>query len=116
MNQSGIIMLAISQMVYQLAAAYLSYRIYKFNRVNKGWLMVTIALILMAVGRIFAVVLLLGWANELPPIVAFIDSLVLPFLISVFLLIGLYSMFRNFVSFDIVEKNVQDKIKNFKKK
>ncbi|MBS3164338.1 hypothetical protein J4439_02815 [Candidatus Woesearchaeota archaeon] len=110
MTVSITVVLGFGQIILQIAAAYFSYSIYRFNRLGKGWLLVTAAVIIMTLRRLTA----LGLEMKLltaSGTFQFIDRFVLPSSISVFLLLGLLSMYRNFESFDVVERKTGEKIK-----
>lgn len=99
--------------VLQLIAAYLGYRIYCFTRLSKWWLAVVIGFILQAIRRIFTFLEDFGAVNI--PNTILIDR-ALMFLISLFMVIGLWIMLKNFENYDVVERQVKQKIQNFKKK
>jgi hypothetical protein len=110
MNLELVILFGVLQIVLQAVAAYFSYRIFAFNRVRKWWLAVTWALILMTFRRITALLIELKWLVSFSGSISDIDRIILPFLISVLLLWGIYAMFRNFEEFDVVEKVVKSKV------
>lgn len=100
----------IAQIVAQFAAAYLSYTIYKYNRLNKAWLAVTVALVLMGLHRFVALAVDLQLSTRLSGPLHFLDQVVGPFAISVFLLWGLWSMKASFETLDFTEKKTKEKI------
>lgn len=111
MNSSVAMILGVLQIVLQAIAAYFSYKIFVFNRVRRWWLAVTFALILMTFRRITALLIELRWLGSFSGAISDIDRIVLPFLISVLLLWGIYVMFKNFQDFDVVERIVDRKIR-----
>ena len=103
------------QIVVQFTAAYFSYVIYKYNRLCKAWLAVVVGLVLMAFRRVTALLIELSGAPTSTDPVRFLDRVLLPFAISVLLLWGLWSMKKNFESFEVVEKRVSEKVKSLNK-
>lgn len=106
--------LAILQIIIQAVAVYYSYKIYEFNRLNKGWLALTVALILMTFRRITALLIELSLLSNLSGWLAQTDRVILPTLISIFLLVGLYFMYKNFENFEVVEKEIKKIMKSKK--
>jgi len=96
----------------QLGAAYCSYVIYKYNRVKKGWLSITGAMILMAASSVFGLVIQ-GSSMAQNPAILSLYSIWLPVLIALFMYMGIESMMKSFESFDVVEKQVGDKASEF---
>ena len=96
----------------QLGAAYSSYVIYKYNRLKKGWLSITGALILMTASSVLGLLIQEGSIAANPSIIALYSAWI-PVLTALFLLIGIQSMMKSFESFDIVEKKVGDKASKF---
>jgi hypothetical protein len=92
--------------VLQLAAAWLSYKIYKFNRLSKGWLAIVAAFLLQALRRL--VQLYYDYSGDVLNIV--FDRAVMLF-ISLLIFIGLWSMLNNFENFELVSFNLKSKIK-----
>lgn len=109
------VILGILQIVIQFVAAYFSFIIYKYNRLNKAWLAITVALAIIAFRRITALTIELGVFAELGGTIEFVDRILLPFVISVLLFGGLWSMKKSFESFEVVEKRVREKIPFFGK-
>jgi hypothetical protein len=103
---------AVFQIIVQAVAVYYSYKIFSFNRLNKGWLALTFALILMTFRRVTALLIEFSLIGNLGGWLSYTDRIILPTVISVFLFIGLYFMFKNFENFEVVE----NKIKNIVKK
>jgi hypothetical protein len=99
------------QIVIQAIAVYYSYKIFSFNRLNKGWLAMTFALILMTLRRITAILIEMEMLSNLSGWLAITDRIILPTIISISILIGLLVMLRNFENFEVVEKKVKKIIK-----
>lgn len=92
-----------------LIAAYLSYIIYKYNKLSADWLAITLAFILVIFRRI------LGFASEFriyPEHTELIKSFesILLLAISALYIWGLWSMKKTLDRFALVEKNVSVKI------
>ncbi len=102
--------LMLLQILIQLGALYASYIIYKYNRLNKAWLAVTLALFLMTLRRVTALLIELGILTQLQGPIKFADSILLPFVISIFLFAGLINMKKQFETFDIIEKKIDNKL------
>jgi hypothetical protein len=115
MNPNLSIFLGVLQIIFQAIAACFSYKIFTFNRVRRWWLAVTGALVLMTLRRITALMTQLSWLDSFGGIISDVDKVILPFLISVLLLWGIYAMLKNFQDFEVVEKNVQSKLRKSKK-
>lgn len=103
--------LGILQIIIQAIAAYYSYKIYSFNRLNGGWLALTFALILMTFRRITALLIEFSLLAKFGGWLDFTDRILLPTLISIFLLVGLIVMYKNFEDFEVVEKKVKQIVK-----
>jgi hypothetical protein len=106
--------LGIFQIIIQAVAAYYSYKIFSFNRLNKGWLFLTFGLILMTFRRITASLIELKLLSSFSGWLVDLDRIILPTIISLSILIGLLFMLKNFESFDIIEKKVKNTIKKAK--
>jgi hypothetical protein len=99
--------------LFQLLAAWMSYKIYSFNRLSKWWLALVVAFIVQASRRGFQIFYDLSDTN-----MHILLDRSLMFLISLLLFLGLWSMLKNFENFDIVQKKVNnfvgktDRLKN----
>ena len=98
----------------QLTAAFLSYKIYNFHKLSKVWLAVPLGFVFMAMRRILALSYAQGYFQDSLLSIQFIDSILIPFLISFMLVFGIWAMYNNFQNFAWVEKEVKKKVKNFK--
>ena len=107
------VILGVLQIVIQLVAVYFSYIIFTFNRLNKAWLAVILALILMTIRRFTVLLTELDALPALTGTIQFIDRIILPFAISIFLAVGLFTMMKKFETFEVVEKATKKKIKDF---
>lgn len=97
----------ILSIVLQFLAAYLGYRIYKFNRMSKAWLLIILAFLIQGVRRIITFyddINLISITNNV-----LIDRSLM-FLISLFMAIGLLAMMKRFESFEIIEKETKKKV------
>lgn len=106
---------AVLQIIIQSVAVYYSYKIFSFNRLNNGWIALTFALVLMTFRRITALLIEMSLLQNFSGWLAYTDRIILPTLISIFLLVGLYVMFRNFDDFDVVENKVKRAVVKNKK-
>lgn len=91
----------------QFYAAYLSYKIYSFNRMRKVFLGVTVALFLMGLRRITALLIEFKLFSQLSGWIATFDRVILPFIITVLFVLGLYEMKKEFESFEIISKKAK---------
>ncbi len=88
--------LGIISIILQLIAAYFGYKLIRITGVFRAWTLIIIALVLMTLRRITA---LLITAKVVPPLtgtVSFIDRLILPLIISIFLVWALYDLLKLF--------------------
>lgn len=92
MADSLSISLGVLQIVLQLVAAWYAYKVLRFMGAARFWLLIILALVLMSLRRLTVLVTELGLAPALTGELAFIDRFVLPFLISIFLVLGLYEL------------------------
>jgi len=88
--------LGIFQIVTQLGAVYLAYRLTKVTGSFLGWSLIIAALILMTVRRVTALVIEVGAMPSLAGSVAFTDRVLLPLVISILLLIAMYNLVKTF--------------------
>src|SRR3989344_1069491 len=94
--------LVIANTLIQLAAAFFSFKVYEYNKNNKAWLFLTLAFLIMAVRRV------LVSSNELGAFIIFEETFdfyfrgILPLLISVFLLWGMYSFYKSFKTQEVI--------------
>jgi len=108
-------LIAIIQIIVQFAVAFLSCKIYCYNRIRKAWLAVTVAFILMGLRRITALLMGMEYLPQLEGSLLWLDRIGLPFLISILLMCGFYSMLKQFESFKIIETKTTEKMKIFSK-
>jgi hypothetical protein len=109
------IYIAVVSLITQLAAAYYSYVIYTYHRLSKGWLAVSVALLVLAFRSVTSLLLVFG-LFEGDGLLEALDLLVLPILIGGLLLVGVWSMKKNFDLFEVVEKKTKEKAKTFDKR
>lgn len=98
-----------------MLAVYYSYGIYRCNRLNKGWLFITIGISLLTIRRLLGFAMLANYWDELPLIIEVLDRPLIPFFTMTFLLMGLHSMWRSFKTFDVVERGIVAKMGNLHK-
>lgn len=86
--------IGIAQIVLQLGAAWYAFKIKGLMGDARFWSLVIIALLLMTLRRVTASAIEFSLMPNLTGWIAILDRLVLPFLISLFLLLGLYELNR----------------------
>lgn len=106
------IIFGILSVVISIFAAYFSYGVYRYNRLSKAWLAVTVAFILVIVQRSIRFIATANYFSELRIILDSLDGSIL-LVTSILFIWGLSSMKKNFEKFDVVEKNVEKKTQNF---
>ncbi len=107
------VLIGAATIVIQFAAAYFSYVIYKYNRLHSQWLAVTVALLILGVQRTTTLMTGLGWFPEFTTLMGVLNQITLPFIVSVFLMVGLFRMKENFERFEVLERKAVDKLKAF---
>ncbi len=105
----------ILSIIGSIIAAYLSYAIYKYNRLNKAWLAVTIAFVLIVFRRGIGFATDFGLLPELSKILKSVEGILL-LVISLLYIWGFWSMKKSFETFDVIEKKVGEKIKEMSRK
>ena len=94
--------LVIANTLIQLATAFFSFKVYEYNKNNKAWLFLTLAFLVMAVRRVLVSSNELGAFIILEETFDFYSRGILPLLISVFLLWGMYSFYKNFKTQEVI--------------
>ena len=98
--------------ILQFLTAYFGYRIYKFNRMSKWWLVLILAFLIQGVRRIITFyydINLISITNNI-----LIDRSLM-FLISFFMAVGLLTMMKRFEKFEFIEKETKRKIAGLKR-
>ena len=90
--------------------AYLTYKIYSFNRLDKSWLFVTLGFILILILRVLTTFKGEGFYPEFFNFWYIIDPLLRIANSSCFI-IGFWSMLKNFENFDVVERKIKKAVK-----
>lgn len=88
--------LAIAQIILQLGAAFLAYRLTRLTGAFRAWSLLIIALVFMAARRTTALLIEMGAMPALGGFVGFVDRIVLPLSISILLLLSMYELVRTF--------------------
>ena len=101
-----IIFLDGTALVLQLVAAWFGYKIYQFNRLSTGWIALIIAFLIQVVRRMFQI-----YYDYMGVEMGILFDRSLMFFISLLLVIGLWSMLKNFENFDLVERRVKQVVK-----
>ena len=68
----------------------------------------------MAMRRILALSYNMGYFQNSIISIQFIDSIFVPFIISLLLVFGIWAMYNNFQNFALIEKDVTEKVKEYK--
>jgi len=88
--------LGVVQIIVQVVAVYLAYRLTKMTGAFWAWYTVIFALILMTVRRVTALMIEAGSIPAFAGSIAFIDRILLPLAISVLLAVAMYELVRIF--------------------
>lgn len=88
--------LGVAQILLQLGAVYLAYRLTRITGAFLAWSLLIIALILMTLRRVTALMIEMGSIPALVGSIAFIDRILLPLVISILLLLTMYGLVRTF--------------------
>jgi hypothetical protein len=88
--------LAVISIVLQIIAAYFAYKLIKITGAFRAWTLIIVALILMTLRRITALMITVGAVQPLRGTVSSIDRLLLPLLISILLVWGMYDLLTLF--------------------
>jgi hypothetical protein len=95
----------------QLMAAFFAWRIFLFNRMDRGWIAIVFAMVLMAARRVLNLFLQAGFISPMP-IFSEMDTWI-QLLISVSVVTGMYSMYKSFEGFAIVDAKATKKVAEF---
>jgi hypothetical protein len=88
--------LGVLQIVVQLGAVYLAYRLISLTGTFVAWSLVIVALVLMTVRRITALMIQVNMIPALGGSIQLVDTLVLPLSISILLFAGVYGLVKTF--------------------
>lgn len=98
MNYSDVLIIfSVVQIILQLGAAYFAYKLVKLTGMFRAWVLVITAFILMAFRRTTALLITMGAVPELTGAVGIFDRLILPLIISICLITGMYELFKMFL-------------------
>jgi hypothetical protein len=90
------VLLGVIQIMVQLGAVYLAYRLTRSTGIFTGWTLFIIALMLMTARRVTALMIEIGSIGAPVGIIAFTDRILLPLAISVLLALAMYDLVRTF--------------------
>ncbi|MFH1359188.1 MAG: hypothetical protein ABIH37_04835 [archaeon] len=107
--------LIIVNILVLLGVVYFSYTIYCYNRANKDWLVVTGALLLMALRSLLSLFVEFGFLGKISEVVQRFDLLLFPLLISICFFWGLKGMKNSFETFSVIQKKAKEVSKEVKK-
>lgn len=96
MVEQIVLSLGVMQILVQLGAVYLAYRLTRITGAFLAWSLVIIALVLMTARRVTALMIETGSIPALGGSIAFIDRFLLPLAISILLLLAMYELVRAF--------------------
>jgi hypothetical protein len=99
------ILLGVFAVIFQFIAAYCGYKIYKFNRESKWWIALIVAFIIQGIRRIFTIFEDLDIIKQ-----NLLLDRSLMFLTSLLIVIGLWTMMKNFESFKILQHKIKKKL------
>jgi len=105
--------LGILQIIILGVTAYYSYRIYKFNRMSKRWLVFPVGIILFACRRLL-ILIKVNYFEGLLLEFTLLDRVVVPFFVALLMLIGIHAMLKRFEYFEFLEKTIDGKVKKKK--
>ncbi len=108
-------LMMVVQIIVQFVAAFFAYKIYTYNRLAKPWLAVVAAFVLMGFRRMTALLTKFSLMPSLGSSLLWLDQVFLPFIISIFLVWGIWSMQKQFESFRVIEDRMTKKVKLFSK-
>lgn len=108
-----VFILAAIPVVLSLYTVYLVYKIYSFNRLNKAWLFVAVGFILSVLLRFLILLRDQGLFSIFFQSWDIYESII-RIGISIFQVVGFWSMLRNFENFDLIENKVKQFIKKRK--
>ncbi|MFH1056071.1 MAG: hypothetical protein V1744_08270 [Candidatus Altiarchaeota archaeon] len=102
--------LDILSVLCSITAAYLSYGIYRHNRLNKPWLAVTMAFILTIFHQTVGLIPYEALLPNLKTVVKNFEGILL-LIISLLFVWGLWSMKLSFERYELLEKKTKEKVK-----
>lgn len=108
-----ILILDVISVIFQLLATIIAYKIYVFNKFNKWWLALVFAFFLQTIRRLVTSIEDFGIVSI--PSYGDADRLLMV-VISLFMFIGLYALWRSFNDFDLAKIKIDNKVKSFMKK
>ena len=88
--------LGIVSIILQIIAAYFAYQLIKITGAFRAWILIISALIVMTIRRITAELITTGYISALTGTAAWIDRIILPLVISILLVFGMYDLLRLF--------------------
>ena len=106
------IIIGVFQVIFQIAAFYFAYNIYNYDRLNRSWLAITLALAIMTWWRVAALALEVLQVTP-PSNLELVERTFLPLLVSLLFLMGMVSLNSKFESFDLMQKETDLHIKVF---
>ena len=105
-----ILVLVIATLI-QLLAVYFAYKIYTYNRLSKWWLAIIVALFLDVLRRFTTFLEFAEVSSSLESQISLLEHFILPIVTTLLFTVALWSMAKNFESFEVVEKEAKEKVK-----
>ncbi|MBI4144718.1 hypothetical protein HY493_00735 [Candidatus Woesearchaeota archaeon] len=102
--------------LFTIIGAVLSLRIYRYTRMRRGWLAVTIALFLLAVEHLLDLSVVLDFIPHQEHGIGAIVFAALPLLIAITLTVGLFSLLKEFRRFGDIADRVVTALRTKKKR
>lgn len=102
-------LLGVLSIIGSVIAAYLSFEIYRYNRLSPAWLAVAVAFILIIFRRAIGMFAELGYFVAMRDVLKYFENVLL-LVISILYIIGFWSMKQKFAKFDLLEKKVRKKV------
>jgi putative Mn2+ efflux pump MntP len=106
--------MGIAAIAASIIAAYISYLVYKHNRLKTAWLAITAAMALMVLRRTIRFIADTGGYPDLNDLLI-TASWAIVLATSILLIIGLWSLKSSFERYDLVEKRAEKKLADFSK-
>jgi len=107
------VLLGLVEVLVLFTAAYFSYAIHLHNRVSRAWLFVSAGLVLMGLHRAGVLVVGAGYVAAPKGVLWSVSVVLLPFVYSLLLALGLMYMKQNFERFEVLEKRAREKMRAF---
>lgn len=105
------LIIGLSSILLSIFATYLSYELYKYNRLSVGWLALTLAVLLTVFVRVVVFFEDSALFSELNPLVLKTWNVLLLFSVNILFVVGFWSLKKSFESFEVIQKKTALKIR-----